>query len=518
MNFVKTPSAYKRKRIALSWFIPAVFLFPLITVQTSCKKLVEAPPNSVSIESKNVFSTDATAAAVLIGIYNALNAELNSIQGNRGIALITGLSADELTLYKNVPDAYQYFGPYNNTLSIIAPSAPGVDFWSPFYSIIYKCNAAIEGLNAAKSLTPVVKQHLLGEAEFVRAYIYFWLVNMYGDVPLALTTDPEVNSLLPRSPKAQVYQQIIADLQDAKEKLSANYLDVTLLNNTTERVRPTKWAASALLARVYLYQASLGDNEAWAKAETEASAVINNTSLYSLPPLNNVFLKNSQEAIWQLQPTKQDFNTREGNIFIIPASGPSFGFGAEINPVYLTKFLLNSFEPGDQRVSFGNWVDTTVYNINSTTYDTVAYSYKYKIRTSTGVKSADGMSEYFMMLRLGEQYLVRTEARVRLGKTGEAQSDLNAIRNRAGLPNTTSGDEASLLNAILEERRHELFCEGGHRWFDLKRTGKVDEVMTIITPIKSNGTTQWQSFQQLYPIQYNELQRGLNLVQNPGYH
>src|SRR5207244_6787281 len=114
---------------------------------------------------------------------------------------------------------------------------------------------------------------------------------MFGDVPLALTTDPETNVLLSRTPKAQVYDQIKTDLKDAEELLSGNYLDATLLKTTSERVRPTKWAAAALLARVYLYTSD------WANADAQATQVIN-SGLYSLPSaLNDVFLKNSNEAI-----------------------------------------------------------------------------------------------------------------------------------------------------------------------------------------------------------------------------
>jgi hypothetical protein len=104
-----------------------------------------------------------------------------------------------------------------------------------------------------------------------------------------------------------VYKQIIADLIESKDLMYSSYPDATLLGTTGERVRPTKWAAEALLARVYLYTGE------YAKAEVEASGIINNTSLYGpLPALNSVFLKNSLEAIWQLQPTTNNLNTIEG--------------------------------------------------------------------------------------------------------------------------------------------------------------------------------------------------------------
>ncbi len=96
----------------------------------------------------------------------------------------------------------------------------------------------------------------MGEARFFRAFCYFYLVNLFGDVPLATTTDSTINARLPRIPSDEVYQQIITDLKEAESLLSTEYLDANLKSygGLPERVRPTKWAASAMLARVYLYQ------------------------------------------------------------------------------------------------------------------------------------------------------------------------------------------------------------------------------------------------------------------------
>lgn len=485
----------------------SLFLF------TSCKKFVQVPPSSGSITENTLYANDATSIAVLTDLYNNMNS--SPIQGGStygSISLFAGLSADEYDFIfgSSLPN---YTGYYYNSLVQNASLQFGAEHWAPLYNFVFKCNAAIEGLNKSSSLTPSIKQQLLGEAKFLRAFFYFYLVNEFGDVPLALSTDPKVNTLLARSPKASVYQQIISDLQDAEEKLSVNYLDVTLLNQTSERVRPTKWAAAALLARVYLYTVD------YAKAEVEANKVIGNTTLFDPPSivaLNNVFIKNSREAIWQIQPTASNFNTPEAQTLIIPVTGPSTS-----NPVYLNKQLLNSFENGDQRAILGNWIDRTIYNITATVMDTVYFPFKYKLNaldaTITNNTGTTNMKEYFMVLRLGEQYLIRAEARAKQGNISGAQADLNAIRNRAGLPNTTATDQPSVLTAILNERRHELFSEWGHRWFDLKRTNNIDAVMTVVTPIKSGGTNQWQSYQQIYPLPLETIQGAPNVVQNNGY-
>ena len=115
------------------------------------------------------------------------------------------------------------------------------------------------------------------------------------------------------------------------------------------------------------------------------------------------------------------------------------------------------------------------------------------------------------MLRLAEQYLIRAEARARQGNIPGAQQDLNSIRNRAGLPNTTTSGPTEILEAIMEERQRELFTEGGHRWLDLKRTGRTTEVLAPLKPL-------WDPTDVLWPIPEDEIFNNSNLLpQNPGY-
>lgn len=464
----------------------------------SCKKLVEVNPPSTRISAGNVYNSDITAIAVLTGIYSKISGtNFNSPATIPTISLWTGLSSDELSLWSGAdPTAMAY---YKNSLSV---NVGGGEFWGNAYSYVYTCNAAIEGLSTAKYLTPSVKNQLLGEAKFCRALFYFYLVNLYGDVPLALTTDYTTNSLLARHPMAQVYQNIIDDLKDAQNLLKDGYVqsDATTLFDavSAERVRPNKAAATALLARTYLY---VGD---YVNAEKQSSAVINNTEYYSIIPLNEVYLKNSKEAIWQLQPVDPFIvNTEEAFNFVltVPPAGVN-----NSHPVYLSNSLINSVEPGDKRFVNGNWVNE--YTDASGTY---FYPYKYKdVTTGTGITP----TEYSTILRLGEQYLIRAEARALQNKITEAQDDLNVIRNRSGLANTTANNKESLLSAIFHERRVELFTELGHRWLDLKRTGNSDKVMSLATVIKGG---KWNSHQMLYPLPLSDILKNPSLIQNPMY-
>jgi hypothetical protein len=486
-NFMKIINYYK---IGTLKSIITLGIFLLIF---SCKKLIEVDSPFTSTNEANVYSKDGSAASVLTGIYSRISQDDNPmISGLTSVSLFAALSADELTLSDLTQQTYRYY--YANDLKTLLTLNIGTaNYWNTFYSTIFIANSAIEGLAKSTSLTAAVKQQLLGEAKFIRAFCYFYLVNFFGDVPLALSTNWQINGSLKRSTKVDVYGQIVADLKDAQDLLSSGYLKADALTSTTERTRPTKWAATALLSRVYLYA-----ND-WKNAEDQATLIINNKSLYDTIPLNAVFLKNSKEAIWQLQPVGADIqsNTGAGGIFILPPDGPG---GA--TPFYVSSNLTNNFESGDQRKE--NWLNNVT--VGATVY---YYPYKYKI----GAENVPA-TEYQMVLRLGEQYLIRAEARTQQGNFSGAAADLNIIRIRAGLNITSANNQPALVSAIQHERQVELFTEWGDRWFNLKRTNTIDAVMSVVTPQKGGA---WSTNWQWYPIPLAELTANPNLTQNLGY-
>jgi starch-binding outer membrane protein, SusD/RagB family len=192
------------------------------------------------------------------------------------------------------------------------------------------------------------------------------------------------------------------------------------------------------------------------------------------------------------------FNTPDGSVFLLS----EFGGPSEFYPFILSDSLVYNFEPMDLRRT--HWVDSII--VSPTTY---FFPFKYKLYY-TGTPPA----EYPMLLRLAEQYLIRAEAGAQQNKIQDAQTDLNVIRVRAGLGNTTANDQATLLIAIESERRFELFTEYGQRWLDLKRTDEVDSVMNKVT--RQKGGT-WTTTDQLYPIPLSEIKADVNLTQNQGY-
>jgi len=443
------------------------------SLQYSCKKFFEiAPPKDSAVQAE-LFANDAIATTAVTGIYSRMTLNGGYSGNQNSISVITGLSSDELRSHNSSLNAF-----YRNEVSV-------PDFilsqylWSQSYAYIYTTNAVLEGLQASTGVSESTHGQLRGEALFVRAFCYFYLVNLFGDVPMHLTTDYRKNEVAVRTKKEEVYAQIIRDLQESERLLPTSYI-------SSERIRPNKWAATAMLARVYLY------TEKWDSAEQKAAEVINQTSTYGLlDNLDQVFLKNSKETIWQLMPTA-GINTREGALFVL--------VGTPTN-VSLSSDLVSSFDVNDNRKA--KWIGQFV---NSS--GTYFYPFKYKIRTTqNGV-----INEYSMVIRLAELYLIRAEARARLSKLELAMDDINLIRKRAGITMPLKGlNYMECLSEVERQRRFELFSEWGHRWLDLKRT---DRATAVLQPIK-NPT--WVETDVLYPIPFDEITRNPNMVQNVGY-
>lgn len=447
-----------------------------------CKKFVQIDPPIDQLVTASVFNNDALATSTVTGIYAQMQSESYNITRS------TGLLSDELSNFfsQDINSVNYYTNDMQSTNSDAGP-------WYTAYSYIFQVNNIIAGLQNSQQIHDAVRKQLRGEALFIRGFWLFYLTNCYGDAPLVTNTDFTVNALIARSPQANVYQQIVSDLEEAKGLLNSNYVAANDTTITDERVRPTQWAAQALLARVYLYL------KEYSKAEANAKAVIEHTALYSLVgDLNKVFLSNTTEAIWQLAvPLPTIINTIDGNRFIPIAS-------LETGDLTMSTQLLACFEPGDQRKT--SWLGT----IAGTNPDTIYYyPYKYKVYESTDV------TEYTMVLRLAEQYLIRAEASAQQEHLTDAVNDLNVIRNRAGLSGYSGViNRDSILNSILHERQAELFTEWGHRWFDLIRTGNVNDVMKVVTHLKGGA---WSPDKQLFPLPKNELISDHNLTQNIGY-
>lgn len=455
------------------------FFILLIVWLCSCETFLDVEPPNTKILGELVFEDDATAVAAISGLYLELSSSSNFAGGSPfSIVGLAGLSADELQTYEALEPEFVDF----QTNNIIPDNRNILGLWTSLYKVIYQANAILEGLEKSDKVTPGTSSQLRGESLFIRALCHFYLVNCFGDVPLVLTTDYKANAVVSRTPTDIVYNQVEEDLLEAESLLNTVYV-------SQGKARPNKFAATALLARFYLY------TQDWPRAEDKATNIITQSTLYGLPPdLNSVFVAGSKEAIWQLQSQDGSRYANEGYYF-----SPSIALSYNV----LNDTLLSAFEPNDQRKN--DWIRT----ISTGVY--LPYKYK-KSSNNTGPQT----EEYSVVLRLAEQYLIRAEARAQQpGKLNLAIADVNMIRDRAGLAVLQDTDPGiskdSLLIVIEQERRIEFFAEWGHRWFDLKRWGRATGVLD---PVKPN----WSSYDTLYPLPEEELRRNPNLrPQNNGY-
>ena len=448
----------------------------------SCEDSLEVETPNYMLDSKTVFAEDETAKIALQGLLNQLFNTNFANGAAQSVSFLGGLSADTYTLSTYTPDLAEFqqnqISPDNNS---------NLQVWSSAYNTIYQANSLLQGIEDNDLLSSEVVDQIEGSSKFIRAFTYFYLVNLYGDVPLILGTNYQQNALASRFSTENVYTQILKDLESTVSLLGEDY-------SGGERTQITKFSAIAMLARTHLFL------ENWEEAEMYSSQVIEASSYYDLlEDPNTVFLANSREAIWQISPIgwgNSFTHTRDGNLLAKTTTS--------YNPVVLSEDLVNTFTTDDKR--YENWISPF-----ETENDTLYYPYKYKIQYDA---SGGPSLEYSMVLRLAEQYLIRAEARARLGEISGAIEDLNKIKDRACISPIEISQENLSLNELLEEvlleRRRELFTEWAHRWIDLKRFDR-SEVLT------NKPNSNWTATSILYPIPNSERMKDPNLTQNPGY-
>ena len=297
-------------------------LLPFIML-SSCSDFVEVDLPTSQLTTGIVFESESTANAAMTDVYSKI----------RDTGLLTGTASGMSCQLGNYADELIYYGPaglstenfYRNTLLVDDPTI--LAWWNSSYNQIYAVNAILGGVENSSSLTGDFKTRLSGESLFLRALLHFYLLQVYGDIPYITTTDYLTNSNVSRTSVDQVYQNIEEDLLLAIEYLPQAY-------NDDKRTRPNRFAAMALIARVYLYQGK------WAEASEAASAVLNQTQVYSIESdLANVFKIESSETIWQLDSALPGENASEATTFIIIQGPPPL--------TALSEQFMASFENGD---------------------------------------------------------------------------------------------------------------------------------------------------------------------------
>lgn len=462
-----------KTRSKFNIFFKAVLLSSVAVFLFSCDQILDVDIPANQIDAEYVFNNVQTADAALANLYGNLR-DSSPIAGGSGTGILWGTYTDDLDCYSppgentGIRDVYLNLQNDSN-LKVL-------DFWTSSYKNVYIANAIIEGVEKSNTLTVKEKSRIKGEALLMRSLIYFYLMQIYGDIPYTVTTDFTVNQSLSRTPFQQVCTFIENDLNTAVSLLDDNY-------RNAERIYPNRKVAQLVLAKVYMTE------KKWNLAESILND-ISGSSLYSFEQdVTKVFLKSGNHILWQLKPKNANSPTNEVQVLFFENAAP--------NLYALTPDLVNTFSSSDKRLQ--NWI-TPVTVGNNTWYR----ANKYKNRTTN-------TTEYSIVFRIEEVYLLLAETLTQQNKIAQALPYFNATRIRAGLAKLEFPiSKDNLLSEILSEDRKEFFTEMGHRFIDLKRFGLLSNL--------KNTKQNWENKCELWPVPQQEIVLNPNLKpQNSGY-
>jgi len=453
-------------------YIVPILACGLIITATSCKKFLDLKP--LDSYTENTFYVDEKGLqGGLVSCYDAL--QTDSLYGNNLLTL-GEIRGDNVT--DNDPGSGAGVRNQIEVFSETSANAILSGAWQGHYKAIYRANIILDRAPAI-SMADATKNQIIGQAKFIRALSYFNLTRLWGNVPLVLTVQKTAEAREnTRATSAQVYQQIISDLTDAAAKLPATWADA-------QRGKATSYAASALLAKVYLYQKNY--NMVISTLQPLATAIYAGTTL-SLVPQTTTFpsgLKTSKDVIFAVlylnggvkEAVNQDNRYRNNN---------------NTNTITIPQSI---FETTDNRRAL---VAPTNIGIRPGKFN-------------SAVSNSTEISGDFPVLRCADVLLMYAEAlnEVAYGNV-EAFKALNAVRTNANATNKTAAtllSQVDFRNAVYLERRLELALEAD-RWFDIVRTTQMATVFPGIP-----------SFRSIYPVPQTEIDNVNNKSgwQNQGY-
>jgi len=461
-----------------------------------------------SINTENFFETEEDAITAVNGAYQPLqwpklyNLRIwttdimagNSIVGAGGGN--DGIETQDLANFVTATD-----------------NAGVLDIWRGPAPGILRCNLVLENV-PGMSINETIKTRVLGEAKFLRGLYYFNLVRLFGDVPLILVPQAPGDNLRPtRTPKAEVYNQIIKDLTEAIDQLPARETYAL-----SDKGRASKGSAAGLLAKVYLTLGNYAKTVELCQQVRSLGYDLNTNYEYNF----SVDHENSIESLFEVQYSGHSsfgFWTDENqaswvSTFTGPRNSNFVGGGYGWNQP--TQEFFNTYEATDKRK------ELTVLYEGGPQFDGLDYQAAfsitgYNLRKFLVPKSIspdyDTNPLNWPVLRYADVLLMEAEALNELGRTSEAEVPLNKVRARAGLEEVHGLSKDDFREKVLHERRIELAFEGD-RWFDLIRINNGQYGLSFLHSIgKVNATTK----HLLLPIPQKEIDANPNLAQNPGY-
>lgn len=393
--------------------------------------------------------------------------------------------------------------------------------WQEAYAGVARANTAIDYIPLV-NMNETLKKRLVAEAKFLRAYYYFGLVQKYGAVPIVAGTLDGTGVLegITRSPVDEVYKLIKQDLLSAKPDLPESYPDA-------EKGRATKWAATGILAKVYL------TIKEWGDAIKQCDEIINSGKFGLIADYNKLFHvenehklfpdkngKLTNENIWDVQfaiderpnTITQQTGSRDKSI-----AGNKAIYGGFENMIPVETFV-KMFETGDKRLAIS--YITTVNGVvlkSTTTTGAGPISGKYH-NLNSGPPSPANSGNNFYVLRYADVLLMRAEAENELNGPANAYTYINLVRERAGIPALSGLSNQTFRLAIRKERATELSFEG-HRRYDLLRWGIFVEIIRNSTSkFLMEPAANILDYHILLPVPNNEIAAsGGSIIQNPGY-
>lgn len=479
-----------------------IFVFLISAISFSCDDFLDLGPDN-RINTQSFYKSQKDFEVALVGAYSTL-------QGLHGsnLHLFAEMATDNAEI--------QLPNPTSNELQLdevnFTPSNTYANsYWSSCYSLITKCNTVLARIEGFSDINETVKKTIQGECLFLRAYGYFYLVRMFGEVTIVtkeFTSPNQVSAYdMGRRPVTEVYQLIFDDLSKA----------ATLLSPTVpaNRGKVSIGAVNMLLAKVYLTQ------KEYAKAATELEKVMtlkkgDGAAAYKLEPdYKKLFSSgndDNDETIFEIEFASG--NLGEGNNYahhFYPLLQGMAVFKGNLlagGRCVPTKSLMEAYEEGDKRKesSVGDQVLMSNGSYTTSTFCKKFIDYNVTILSDGGVN----FTEY----RYADVLLMYAEALNELDRA-DAETYLNEVRARAGLEGMTRTNKNEFRLLIEKERRVEFAYEC-HRWFDLVRTGRLKEVMNAHFASKGLGFSV-EDHEWILPVPQTQRDIDSNLSQNTGY-
>ncbi len=470
----------------------------LVGSGSACENsLVETPRSFINPDA--FFGTPASYETAVKGIYSSMDGYIGSNAMSMRELFSDVYSAPSASIEQALPT-------YQNNHQPFFYNVRGE--WSGNYSLIKNANFVLERL-VASSLPDQQKNPLMGETRFLRGYAYFQLVQFFGDVPLRTAPITDYGNVqIQRSAQADVYKQILEDLTFAESNLPAE---------ASQKGRVYRSVATALLARVYLTMAGrpLNQTAYYQNALDKALAVINSGKFTLQANYSAVFqhVGYTSESIWEKQ-----YVPGMGGNQLHQMTSTANGYNTLLKPA---TWLMNSFAPGDQRKAWG--INSTYVDPDGRKLEPFFQKFVKNalIDSKTTQSAAAGQVDFsFPFVRLAEMYLIAAEAQNEISGPQNAYQYLNTIRERARInkadpthvPALTGLSKDQFREAVLMERKWELHLEG-MSWFDLKRTGNLGRIQTVLG---AQLTHPIGTYNETWYLPDNEIINN-NIPQNPLY-